>query len=234
MNHAMNNTMDDTMEDTVDETPVSDEQRISQLNEAAVLMLERKLLSISARVFHAGRKPTIAEIYENAAAAHNILIDDHCRIDLLFREFNTFAKAEFQARKTGQSIHVSTTIFLWQMDDMHSFSVMSSTIRWNVLLAVIVLNAPGAAENLSEPLRDFLNGLVDAWIYSAGRFVWNFDEEDGQDPRWVFINQHWREGKYDFIHWGGRYRARMTAAVRALEKRIPPSTFPIKDFWNVS
>jgi hypothetical protein len=175
MNHAMNNTMDDTMEDTVDETPVSDEQRISQLNEAAVLMLERKLLSISARVFHAGRKPTIAEIYENAAAAHNILIDDHCRIDLLFREFNTFAKAEFQARKTGQSIHVSTTIFLWQMDDMHSFSVMSSTIRWNVLLAVIVLNAPGAAENLSEPLRDFLNGLVDAWIYSAGRFVWNFE-----------------------------------------------------------
>jgi NADPH:quinone reductase-like Zn-dependent oxidoreductase len=92
----------------------------------------------------------------------------------------------------------------------------------------------GFVDQLVMPWTFIGKGLVDARIYTAGRFVWNFDEQDGQDPRWVFINRYWREGKYDFIRWGGEHRTRITAAVQALEKQIPPSTFHIKDFWNVS
>jgi hypothetical protein len=120
-------------------------------------------------------------------------------------------------------------IWHWQISQTQSFSSWYKEIRFNVLLAHIVLNTPNARKFLEEKLVIFLEQFVAAWIETAMHI-----EYDGKERRDYWIARLWRTSQYDLVHWGRQARNRMADAVKALAECVPPQKYDIGEFWNVA
>ncbi|KAF1848885.1 uncharacterized protein K460DRAFT_304465 [Cucurbitaria berberidis CBS 394.84] len=178
------------------------------LHVQAAQLLEFKLRKVPARVFPSGRKPTITDVYTNAESLQTPDIHPNLRLLFLFENYNKFAVAGFRARKKEQDLVVSMATFYWQMDQQHSLSYHHKEIRFNVLLAHIVLETPNSRAQMDPELLRFLQVFIHAWLESA-----------------------MRSGKYDLIQWTKGTRDRMSKAVKALEASVPPQAFDVEDFW---
>ncbi|KAH7093649.1 hypothetical protein FB567DRAFT_544981 [Paraphoma chrysanthemicola] len=198
-----------------------------QRHQQAVAQLERKLRHIPPRVFPSGTKPTISDIYAHPKGI--VIADIHPFLQLItiFRMYNDFAAAGFRARKKEQDINVTMGIFYWQMDENHSLTHAHSRIRWNILLALIALETPGARAQMDKVLEDFLNGFVMSWQETVLRVPHAL-----QRYRQYWTARIWKPSKFDFVRWNKGQGKRMRAAMQALESIIPPQTFPASDFWE--
>jgi hypothetical protein len=159
------------------------EQRIREKHNAGVAMLEHKLKKIPARAFFTGRKPTIQDIYDESPSLKNSHYPPECQIGAVFRNWDKFVAARFAARKHDQDESTTLSIWLWMMDTHHSLSTQYPMVRWNVLLAILILNGPEAA-NLPDDLKLFLARFLQAWERTVDREDWTATG----DARFDFIN----------------------------------------------
>ncbi|KAH7383824.1 hypothetical protein BKA66DRAFT_511905 [Pyrenochaeta sp. MPI-SDFR-AT-0127] len=201
--------------------------QLVQLHVKAKQLLERKLACIPARVFPSGRRPTIADIYERPEALINSTIHQNLQLLFVFENYNKFAMAGFRARKKEQELMVGMAIYYWNMDQQHSLSTHHKEVRFNVLLAHIMLETPNARANMDDELHRFLDTFIRAWLESAVRL--DHSECLHKD---YWIAKCWKPGKYDLIRWTSHPRQRMSAAVKALESAIPPQPFNVEEFWS--
>jgi hypothetical protein len=152
--------------------PLSYEE-LAKLHSDAQVMLKRKLQKIPLVAFPAGRKPTMSDIYTDCHtdALYNDSFPLECQIGALFKNYNAFAEADFAARKTEPEVANTLTIWLWGMDPYHSFSVRSTTSRWNLLLAFLTMNGP-ERDNMSDTTYEFLFEFTNAWRRTANPEEW--------------------------------------------------------------
>ncbi|KAI4638362.1 hypothetical protein J4E93_010162 [Alternaria ventricosa] len=206
-------------------------QQLLDLHNKAGHLLKHKLskLKIPSRVFPSGRLPTLRDIYENPDSLIVPTIPPNLQLDFVFANYNDFAAANFLARKNDQDIKVCMATWHWQISQTQSFSSWHKEVRFNVLLAHIVLNTPNARKFLAEKLIVFLEQFVGAWLETAMHI-----EYDGKEKRDYWIARLWRTSQYDLVHWGKQARGRMGAAVKALEACVPPQEYATDDFWSVA
>lgn len=206
--------------------PFTNEDPIA-LHKKAAHHLDIKLKKIPARVLPGGRKPTLSDVYERSDSVYNPTVPKHLQLDYVFANYNRFAEANFQARKRDQHRQVSAAIFYWNMDPKHSLSAHFNEIRFNILLAHLVLEDPTARAQLEETLVAFLKWLVHAWLETAMRV--DHTEDESRD---IWIHQMWKPGKYDLIRWNRTQVVRMGAAVKSLSAKVAEPPFDIDEYWT--
>ncbi|CAA9962466.1 hypothetical protein PTMSG1_05840 [Pyrenophora teres f. maculata] len=196
------------------------------LHQKAVLHLEIKLKKIPACAFPSGRKPTLAEIYLRSETMCNTMMPFNIELDYIFKNYNEFARANFQARKRDQYHFVSAAIFYWSMDPAHSFSINYDQTRYNVLLAHLVLEDPKARDQLAPALVNFLKGFIYAWLEQAMRV--DYMEGEARD-NWLKM---WKQGEYDLIIWNRRQLKRIYTAIKALKAKVEEPPFNVDQYWD--
>ncbi|KAF2133769.1 hypothetical protein P153DRAFT_380950 [Dothidotthia symphoricarpi CBS 119687] len=207
-------------------------QELLRLHQKATMLLEHKLKKIPARVWASGRHPTISDIYERPNELVIEEINPQTQLAFIFENFDKFAAAGFRARRHEQDMLVTVAIFYWQMDPTHSFSHRHKEVRWNVLLALIKLNAPDS-DTLGDELTHYLNSFIDAWMDACFRVEWGTAEDRAHETRDYFIARCFRGGsKLDLVTWTSSPRKAMATAVKKLEALVPPMPFEPKEFWT--
>lgn len=173
------------------------QQQLLSLHHKAVQLLELKFSETPARVFPSGRKPTINDIYCGSDSLIIPTIPPTLQIDFLFANYNKFAIAGFCARKREQDLNVSMAIFHYQTDQSHAFTSHFKEVRFNVLLAYIVLQMPNARKHMDAEFVRFLETFIWAWVETAMRVDYN-----GMERRDFWVAKCWKFYKYDSITWG--------------------------------
>ncbi|RMZ73864.1 hypothetical protein GMOD_00004663 [Pyrenophora seminiperda CCB06] len=203
-------------------------EELIALHKTACEYLQIKLKKIPARVFGGGRKPTIRDIYERPETLINPTVPKHLQLDFIFSNFNTFAEGNFMARKRDQNRQISAAIFYWDMDRKHSLSTHYEDIRYNILLAHLVLEDPKSRSQLDENLATFLQWLIYAWLETAMRV-----EIEEDESRNIWIYQIWKQRKFDLIRWTNKRQSqKMAAAVHALKIKVSKPPFDVDQFWT--
>lgn len=188
-------------------------------------LLAIKLSKIPARVFPSGRKPTITDIYLRPDSVVNPEIHPNLQLPFIFANYAAFVASGFRARKKEQEMSVTMAIFYWQLDQKRSFSTWHKDVRYNVLLAHIVLQTPNARVYMDAELVRFLEGFIKAWLESARRLPHDMDE-----ARNYWIARCWRTGKYDLVSFGAKQARRMGMEVKKLAECVPEPQCAAEEF----
>jgi hypothetical protein len=205
------------------------EQRIREKHSAAVVMLEHKLKKIPARAFFTGRKPTIQDIYDESPSLKNPQYPPECQIGAVFRNWYKVVAARFAARKQDQDESTTLSIWLWLMDTHHSPSTRHPMVRWDVLLAILALNGPEAA-NLPDDVKLFLTRLLQAWERTVDREDWTATD----DARFDFISTVWKhDSSFDLIYWNNKdQKTSIKASIERLAQAMPPKRWDADEFLD--
>ena len=206
--------------------PLTNDELVA-LHKKAAYYLEIKLKKVPARMFSGHRKPTLSDVYERPNSLFLPTVPKNLQVDYIFANYNQFAEAKFKARKRDQHRQISAAIFYWNMDHKHSLSTHHQEIRYNIILAHLVLEEPKARAQLEPTLITFLQWLIHAWLETAMHV--DHVEDETRD---MWIHQMWKPGKYDLIRWSRAQHAKMFAAVKALHAKVAKPPFSVEEYWT--
>ena len=193
----------------------------------AAYYLEIKLRNIPASMFSGRRTPILSDVYECPDSVFLATVPKNLQLDYIFANYNQFAEANFHASKRDQHRQISAAIFYWNMNFRQLLSTHYREIRYNIILAHLVLEEPKARAQLEPTLVAFLQWLIHAWLETAMRV--DHAEDETRD---MWIHQMWKPGKYDLIRWSRAQAEKMCTAVKALQTKAVKPPFDMREYWS--
>jgi hypothetical protein len=102
-------------------------------------------------------------------------------------------------------------------------------VRWNVLLAILALNSPEAA-NLPDDVKLFLTRFLQAWERTVDREDWTATD----DARFDFISTVWKhDSSFDLIYWNNKdQKTSIKASIERLAQAMPPKRWDADEFLD--
>jgi hypothetical protein len=102
-------------------------------------------------------------------------------------------------------------------------------VRWNVLLAILALNGPEAA-NLPDDVKLFLTRFLQAWERTVDREDWTATD----DARFDFISTVWKhDSSFDLIYWNNKdQKTSIKASIERLAQAMPPKRWDADEFLD--